>query len=197
MNFDRVAGIYDSLARIVFGCKWETIQTLAAPALNEKESILILGGGTGAILEELTCESVTYVELSSKMLEQAKRRSSKSNVTFYQADFLEWNTDLQFDAVYCPFFLDCFDQKRLDQVVSKIKGLLTPEGELHVLDFQKGNWYQQVITSMMILFFRATVNLKARSLLRIPTVISSSGFGELRSETLMSGWVFYKMFKTS
>ncbi|WP_421873899.1 class I SAM-dependent methyltransferase [Marinoscillum sp.] len=194
MNFDRVAGIYDSLARIVFGCKWETIQTLAAPALNEKESILILGGGTGAVLEELMCESVMYVELSSKMLEKARRRSSKSNVTFYQADFLEWNADLQFDAVYCPFFLDCFDEKRLDQVVTKIKGMLTPEGELQVLDFQRGNWSQRMITQLMLYFFRMASALQAKKLLDISKFVQNSGFIKRDETTMISGWVFYARY---
>ncbi|MEQ8469971.1 MAG: class I SAM-dependent methyltransferase [Marinoscillum sp.] len=194
MNFDRVAGVYDRLAMCVFGKEWSKVQSVAATELNRVKKLLILGGGTGAILEELGHPEITYVEMSGRMIDQAKQRPTKSAVRFVNTDFLQWKSDQQFDAIYCPFFLDCFNEEMLLQVLQKISEQLKDNGILHVVDFQKGNWIQKTLVQMMLLFFKIASGLSANQLLDLRQKIVTSGYDEMKSKELQSGWVFYSHF---
>lgn len=194
MNFDRVAGFYDHLAKSVFGSQWYQVQTVAARELNQVDQLLILGGGTGVILEELDHPHITCVEMSAKMIHQAEKRSTRSEVSFVNTDFLEWNSEQKFDAIYCPFFLDCFDQKTLNKVIGKLKMLLSSNGELHVVDFQRGNILQQFVTWNMIIFFKVTSGLKTNSLLNIDEALKKGGFREGFVKLFLKKWMFYRKY---
>src|SRR5690348_16816239 len=87
-SFDRIAGFYDALARIVFGKHIMNSQCYFLDALNDGSKVLILGGGTGWLLAELLsrkphCE-VWYVEASQRMitLSEVKTGAVKKNVHF-------------------------------------------------------------------------------------------------------------------
>ena len=67
-DFNLVAPIYDRLASIVFGKRWKSVQRFPAADLNNRQKIMILGGGSGAILESLDAADVIYVELSGQMI---------------------------------------------------------------------------------------------------------------------------------
>ena len=190
MNFDHVASIYDRMASVVFGSKWKCVQIAAARELNQVDQLLILGGGTGAILEQLVHPEITYVEMSGKMIDQARQRPTNATVKFVNADFLEWNSKQKFDAIYCPFFLDCFDESTLKEVLNKVLTLLNDPGQLHVIDFKNGNWFQGAINRVMVLFFRITVGLVSKRLLPIDHIIQNQGFDLVGSRDLMAGWVF-------
>ena len=84
-NFDSIAPFYDFLVKLVFGKKiWEAQRT-HLNEIPENGSVLILGGGPGRILESLPANiNVTYLELSSKMIERAKRIG---NAEFIHDDF--------------------------------------------------------------------------------------------------------------
>ncbi|MEQ9304157.1 MAG: class I SAM-dependent methyltransferase [Marinoscillum sp.] len=194
MNFDRVALIYDRLARLVFGPQWHQVQATAATDLNTVKHLLIIGGGTGAILEQLDHPEITYVELSGRMIDRTKQRSTKAAMKFMNIDFLQWKSDQKYDAIYCPFFLDCFNEEQLPQVVQKLSEYLTDTGRLYVVDFQRGNWGQRVSVRVMLRFFRITSGLSANQLLDLRQVIVANGFEEKKSSCLLSGWVFYSIF---
>ncbi len=194
MNFDRVAGFYDHLAKSVFGSQWYQVQTVAARELNQVDQLLILGGGTGVILEELDHPQITCVEMSAKMIDQAKQRPTNATVKFVNTDFLEWKSDQKFDAIYCPFFLDCFDQKTLDKVIGKMKTLLSSNGDLHVVDFQRGSFLQQLVIWNMITFFKVTSGLKTNSLLNIPGELKKRRFKERLIRLFMKKWIFYRKY---
>ncbi|MEZ4686196.1 MAG: hypothetical protein R3B47_09055 [Bacteroidia bacterium] len=53
MSFNRLAPVYDFLASLVFGNRIRQAQRWLLDFIPEGSSILILGGGTGWILEEL------------------------------------------------------------------------------------------------------------------------------------------------
>lgn len=177
-QFDRVAGIYDSLARLVFGSTILASQVEFQNEIKASDRVLILGGGTGKLLEHLLeCESIDFVEKSSKMIAKANDCKSIQPINFIECDFLAFESNQAYDVIICPFFLDCFDLKLLEIVLAKIKSFLAPNGKLMVADFdihKTNRW----LSKAMHLFFRFTVLLGTEKLLPIRDVITSNGFRE-------------------
>jgi SAM-dependent methyltransferase len=99
-NYDPIARYYDVLSRLVYfraQLKAQTDQLLFIPANSR---ILITGGGTGWILEEISKVrpsglNITYVEISEKMLALTKKRDIKENTITYIHAAAE---DLQFNS---------------------------------------------------------------------------------------------------
>src|SRR6187402_1340927 len=76
-GFDRLAPVYDKLAGLVFGKAIVDAQLVFLDRVRAGDRILILGGGTGWLLEKLlrkqpVCE-VWYVESSSRMIELTRQ----------------------------------------------------------------------------------------------------------------------------
>uniref|UniRef100_UPI00404AB701 class I SAM-dependent methyltransferase n=1 Tax=Fulvivirga sp. TaxID=1931237 RepID=UPI00404AB701 len=194
-DFNSLAWIYDFLARLVFGSKWNKVQTSFVPPIQTKTKILVLGGGTGAFLEYLEpYHHVTYLDLSEKMIEKAKQRKTVAQVDFANADFLNWETTKKFDAVVCPFFLDSFGQLEVEIIVEKIKNLLLDDGVLIVLDFQKGTWIQNVVMNVMHLFFKVFANLKSTRLLDLHALVLRASFEEQSVQNFYGNWIACRQY---
>lgn len=192
-NFNFVAPFYDSLVRLVFGKTLWKAQQIHLNTIQRRESVLILGGGTGRILNWLPagCD-VTYLELSEAMILRAKK---KGRANFVHADFLAHPLDQKFDWVICPFFLDCFDEEVLEIVLDKIYRLMNENGRLIVTDFHVSNTHQKSLANLMIWFFRLTANLPAIRLLPIQEIISKTGFIRKDSHFLRGDFIFSDIYR--
>lgn len=163
--------------------------------LAGKKDLLIVGGGTGAVLEELQGnQRITFVELSSKMIAKAKGRPCHVTVDFVHQDYLDWIPAHTYDAILLPFFLDSFDEDNLTRIINKSRSELSDQGELHVIDFQKGNAIQNFLVWLMYRFFRLTTNCDGRVLLDISRRIESQGFHSASELSYLHKWVFYTIY---
>jgi len=87
-NYDRIARYYDVLSRMVFFRAQLKAQIDQLHFIPANSSVLIVGGGTGWILEEIAKVHssglrITYVEISAKMLDLSRKRKVGANeVTF-------------------------------------------------------------------------------------------------------------------
>ena len=195
-SFDRVAGYYDRLARLVFGKIWDKIQKSPLPFLQNKKSILIVGGGTGLILESLEeSQEVVFVELSKKMLDLAKQRKTSAAVDFVQQNYLTWQSDQKLDAILFPFFLDAFSESSLNSILQKCQAELSSRGELIVVDFERAAPLQNFVTKIMLLFFRIATKLESRQLLDFKKIIASVGFEMIEEKAFLKGWVYLRVFR--
>jgi ubiquinone/menaquinone biosynthesis C-methylase UbiE len=194
-NFNPIAWIYDFLARLVFGPKWNKVQTSFVTLIQTKTNILVLGGGTGAFLKYLEPKHrVTFLDLSSKMIVKAKQRNTAAQVDFVIADFMNWETQKQFDAVVCPFFLDSFPESEVTFIITKLKKILNEHGTLIVVDFQKGNWFQNVVMKVIHLFFRVFTNLKSTRLLDLHALVMRASFKEQSVQYFYGHWVACRQY---
>ena len=175
-DFDFIAPFYDQLQRLIFGKALLNAQIAHISEIRESDNVLILGGGTGEILEHLPlCENIDYVEKSHLMIRRAKRRLVNRPVDFIREDFLNFQSDRKYDIIICPFFLDCFGEENLLTVISICKQKLTSGGKMIVIDFAEnssGSW----IVKRMHFFFRITANLESRNLKNIHIQMLYSGF---------------------
>lgn len=178
-NFDFVAPFYDWLSKLVFGDRLKVAQQRFLAEIPDGARVLIAGGGTGEILEWLPQQvrlSIDFVELSGKMISRAKeRRSNGSQVFFKQMDVRQ--VQEQYDVIIANFFLDCFSDERLYQVVLHLKELLLYNGTLLVTDFAPPqNYRQKLLSKLMHLLFRISTRLESRYLNDIHEVVQKTGF---------------------
>jgi len=168
-GFDRVAGFYDRLARLVYGKAIVDAQTCFLSRLSSSRRVLVLGGGSGwwlpQVLKLWPNIRIVYVELSQKMLELAKTRVQNQD----QVSFVHGTVDLlqvtdQFDAVITFFYLDLFDQKIIDIEIQKIARFLTPNSRWLAADFVKVQWWHGPMLFLMYRFFRFTTGLNNQHL---------------------------------
>lgn len=177
-EFDFVAPFYDRLARLVFGKALILAQITHLSEIKENDNVLILGGGTGEILEHIPiCKSIDYVEKSKQMIHFAKKRSIKRGVNFIQEDFFGFEPLKKYNIIICPFFLDCFDESSLKLAIGKCKQLLNMNGRLLVTDFH----YEQssnFLLKLMHWFFKLTSQLESTELKDIHQFLIVGGFHE-------------------
>ncbi|MEQ9468812.1 MAG: class I SAM-dependent methyltransferase [Ekhidna sp.] len=194
-DFDHIAPVYDRLARLVFGGDVLKSQLRFLDQVKSSDRVLILGGGTGQLLEHLPkCKEVDFVEKSSKMITRAKSRKSDQAINFIHKDFFEFETNQKYDMIICPFFLDCFNPESLYKALHKTKSLLSEEGKLIVSDFdQKGTG--KTLSCFMHLFFRVISNLQSKQLGAIHSEVIAGGFSMIEEEFFNQNMIFSRLYR--
>ena len=193
-NFNFVAPFYDILAHLVFGNNLIKSQIHFLSKIKRTDEVLILGGGTGELLESIPqCKSVSFLDLSEKMIVRAKNRMSKNPIDFICADFLTHDFHSKYDVIICPFFLDCFNESNLKEVISKIKNLLKDNGRLIVTDFQKTN-DNRFFLNLMHYFFRVSTSLEAETLKNIHREVELRGFIRLELKYFYRNMIFSRLY---
>jgi ubiquinone/menaquinone biosynthesis C-methylase UbiE len=113
-DYNGIANYYDRLSRIVFQRSIIKAQAYLLEFVQDNNRILLVGGGTGWILEEISKlnkqnVSVVYVEKSAKMIELSKKRRYKNiSVEFINCPVETYTTQQQFDIILTPFVFDNF-----------------------------------------------------------------------------------------
>jgi tRNA (cmo5U34)-methyltransferase len=158
--YDRVAPFYDGLARIVFGKSIVKAQLVHLPMIPPKSKVLILGGGTGWLLEALLREkpesTYHYAETSAKMISLATQRIGYlQNVHFLHGSFSAEKTGCKWDVIIANFFLDQFDEAEIALMLTELELRMNPGAMLMVTDFQKTKAWHKLYLWMMYSFFRA------------------------------------------
>jgi ubiquinone/menaquinone biosynthesis C-methylase UbiE len=197
-NYDRLAFIYDPLNRLIFGSSTIEAQKWLLQFVPENARILIAGGGTGWILDELAKQNytgldITYIESSGKMLQQAKKRKElKNKIHFNHQPIESFSSNQGFDIVILPFLLDNFLTTTAEEVIYKITSFLNPNGLLLIADFtlsETGKIWQKVFLKLMYLFFRITCRIEASSLPDIENIVTRSNYHQLCHKTFFRGFI--------
>ncbi|MBW8682726.1 class I SAM-dependent methyltransferase [Chitinophaga rhizophila] len=188
-NYDNIARYYDVLSRVVFGSSQRDAQVALLSYIPADSRILIAGGGTGWILEKIAAHAapglhIWYVEISAKMLEQAKKKHYQpNNVTFiHQAieDFRPAEAGVsQFDVIITPFLFDNFSAARITPVFMQLHHMLAPGGRWLFTDFhyqQHTPFWQQVLLNTMYTFFRIICKVEAGALENVAPLFQSNGY---------------------
>ncbi|HEV7379176.1 MAG TPA: class I SAM-dependent methyltransferase, partial [Dyadobacter sp.] len=118
-NYDPIATRYDWLSRIVFRQNLVLSQTCLLQHIPPQSSILIVGGGTGWILSELTKTQatgleITYIEISEKMINLAKKHNTgKNEVEFVHTAIENYTSNKTFDIILTAFLFDNFREEKV------------------------------------------------------------------------------------
>ncbi len=177
-SYDRIAFFYDRLATLLFGQSLHRAQMYLLPLIPADAAILVVGGGTGKILEEISrlCPQhlhIDYVDSSAKMIDRATKRNTGNNeVCFIRESVITFAATKSYDIVITPFLLDNFSEATMQQVFDRLHRQLKPGGLWLYTDFQLSGirpFWQQPLLRLMYFFFRTVCHIEADHL---PDVVS-------------------------
>ncbi|MBD1395481.1 class I SAM-dependent methyltransferase [Mucilaginibacter glaciei] len=202
-NYDNSAPFYDRLSRLVFGKALVNAQKHFIPKIPANSSVLIIGGGTGWILEEITKVhpaglNMTYVEVSARMTALSKKRKiGLNNVTFINLPIQQVYTD-QHNVIITPFLFDNFTEANLSPLFAHIQALLKPGGLWLNTDFQlTGKWWQHVLLKSMLLFFKVLCGVESWRLPDAGKQFRLHGYITESEKTFYGDFVVTRLYRKS
>jgi ubiquinone/menaquinone biosynthesis C-methylase UbiE len=211
MNCDRIAPYYEVLEHLSFGKRLEQRRFAFLGEMRTSQTAIVCGGGDGRFLARLlrinSRLEVDYIELSRKMIELAERRVTgmgqtfRERVRFVAGDVRECPLRLDgYDLIVTHFFLDCFSESEVADVVSRLAQCATP-GALWVLsEFREAEgaiariWTRGVIRSLY-LAFRFTTGLQVTRLPDHVGALSAEGFCARREERALGGLLYSSVWQ--
>lgn len=177
-----MAPVYDRLSKLVYGHAQMNAQIHQLKNIPANSKVLIVGGGTGWILESIAKQhdsglQIVYVEISEKMLRLAKARDAgKNKVAFVHADIEAYQGDMKFDVVLTPFLFCNFRHETAVKVFDKIDALLESGSVWLLTDFTteagRGKWWKMILLRSMYLFFKAFNIVEGNNLNDMETLFS-------------------------
>jgi ubiquinone/menaquinone biosynthesis C-methylase UbiE len=202
--------LYDALAFLVFGRRLDQAQAVflqpkARLSIPKGEAVLVVGGGTGRILQPLLekCQPdrVVYLEKSAGMLARASRRMTKAGlvgtVEFRLGDETRLRSDERFDVIITPFLLDLFTEAKLTgALLPTLRKALADGGYWLVTDFVRtGVWWQEALLWVMIRFFRLTAGIETRQLVDWQRLLEEAGLMLRAFEPRLDGLVSTELYQ--
>jgi tRNA (cmo5U34)-methyltransferase len=198
-QFNWIADAYDPLARSVLGRSITESQKCFLQDVLPGSKILILGGGTGWLLETLQSVAGTgevwYIEASSAMLRHSQRKKIRDlKVHFIHGTEENIPNDILFDVVITNFYLDLFDEVSLRRVVQKIKKNIQTGALWLATDFTHINsvWHK-VLLVVMYGFFKITTGIQAQSLPQWESVLQQNDMVTKKENVFYRGFIKSKV----
>lgn len=169
-TYNNVAIFYDQLADLFYGKAISLAEQQLVQFVPANARVLIIGGGTGRILEKLaqhhTTLYITYLDSSSAMIAKAaQRKAGENKVQFLMQNGLVATFAETFDVVITSFFLDNFCTSNVEGFIGRLAPHLATAGIWLIADFQKNkNFRQTLLLKIMYGFFKLTCNIEATQL---------------------------------
>lgn len=148
--FSRWAPIYDGFELVLF-----KVRDQITEAINPKgKAALDVATGTGSLAISLShkAKTVVGIDLSAKMLDVAKKKRTKENLSFLQMDASKMTfPDHEFDIVTISLGLHDMPLDIRTLVLQEVKRVLKKEGELYILehDMPANNLFGKLSTKAM------------------------------------------------
>ncbi len=190
-RYGRLAGVYRWLEYAAFGRTLQKAREAGLDRLAGAKHILVLGAGDGRVLppllDTLPEAMIDSIDCEPEFIERARAliepHPSAGRVQFLQADVRLWQPPSErYDAVVTQFFLDCFPEPDLGQIVTKVAGSLRLEGTWLFTDFAiprdgpYARWRARMIVGALCGFFRWQANHPLRSLPPMDAALEKAGF---------------------
>lgn len=203
MNCDWIAPFYRTAEHLSFGGKLEACRIAFVHELTDCRRSLLCGDGDGRFLAEFLRVNrnaqVDCVDLSTKMIELARRRVARlgtefsARVRFHVGDVRNFKADDgSYDLIGAHFFLDCFDDAGAARIAERFAAWAKPGARLVLSEFRRpARGIPRVLGSATIrglyAAFRVTTGLRVTRLPRYETALADAGFVEERRTSLVGG----------
>ena len=209
-RFDRIARLYDIMEAVLAGRKLERCRMAFDAELSGIRHALLAGEGHGKFLASLLHRNpqakITCVDASARMLDIARDRLLREHlpmdrVEFIHADILEWQAAPgTYDLIATQFFLDCFTEKQLAQVIPHLAAAGCGNARWLVTDFQipARGWQRiraRIIHWLMYRFFRSVTNLPASALTPPQDFLRKSHFTRLSHREFEWGLLYAELWQ--
>ncbi|OGX81391.1 hypothetical protein BEN47_05385 [Hymenobacter lapidarius] len=198
-GFDAVAWCYDAMAGLVFGPALKKAQRAALAGLPAgAPRVLVLGGGTGWVLNEVLQlrpeATVLYLEASTRMLARAQARlhrempQAAAQVEFRHGTQAMLQPHERFEALVTFFVLDCISASEITQALARLRAAMRPGAVWLLADFRPAHrGWRWVLLRLMYAFFRLTTGLRARELPDLHPALARLGLRPKRTTVFYGG----------
>jgi len=201
-NYNNSAWFYDRLSTLVYGKALMQAQLYLLQFIRPESKVLIAGGGTGRVLEEIakidpSGLTITYIEIAPKMMTLSRKRNTGNNEVIFINNAVE-NVDLStnFDVILTPFLFDNFTEENFRKIFIHIHRCLKPGGSWLNADFQlAGKWWQKMLLQMMMLFFRIVCRIEAKKLPDISKGFTDHGYQVTGQETFFGDFILSTVYQ--
>ena len=208
-NFDRLAGSYAFIERLVYGRTLERARFAHVPAVVESRDVLIVGEGDGRFLERLihllSPVSIDCVEPSASMVARSFKRIAATDrpvrIRFHHRPIDEVELRAEgYDLIVTNFVLDMFQGEELESTLSALNRAARPNASWIISDFQipsgqSHRLWARPLLWVMYRFFRFTTGLRTARLESPRPVLKSLGWGGVSEETWWRGFIYSSLFR--
>jgi SAM-dependent methyltransferase len=198
-NYDPIARYYDFLSRLFFGRSEILAQVGLLGYVPAGSRMLIVGGGTGWILEEIADRypaglRITYVESSGEMMRLAKRRRVGGIVvSFVEQPIEAFVTDERYDCILTGFLFDNFSAGLAARVIGRLCPMLEADGCWLFADFyyrrRESRFWQGLMLRVMYFSARLICKVDARELPDMDDLFAQAGFSPVRISWYYRGFI--------
>lgn len=187
-NYNRVTPFYDALAKVIFSNRINDCQAFLVQFIPANATVLIVGGGTGYILTQITHKyasglHITYVEKSEAMIQEAKKRPvGKNTITFINTSIESASLNTLFNVIITPFLFDNFSHATAQSIFYTLNNCLQKSGTWLYADFnrQANKWWQKALLKVMYGFFRLVCNIEANRIPPVETFFEKANYTNTR-----------------
>ncbi|MEY2579663.1 MAG: hypothetical protein QOI49_2487 [Verrucomicrobiota bacterium] len=211
MSFDSIAPAYRTLETIAFGDALQRARVACLGEIGTPRRALIVGEGNGRFLCELLRRhsniEVDCVDASQRMLDLARERIERrlpadaARVRFLRHDITSWTPpEASYDLIVTHFFLDCFSEARIADIVNRLSRAATPNATWLLADFcmparglariRAGLWL-----AAMYRFFRFTSRIEAKELDDPSPFLRTAGFALVTQHLFRGGMVKSELWR--
>jgi ubiquinone/menaquinone biosynthesis C-methylase UbiE len=203
VSFDAIAPWYRTLETIAFGNALQRARVACLDEIGLPIRALIVGEGDGRFLSDLLRThpeiEVDCVDASARMLRLAQQRVERESprrlgrVRFLHQDITSWEPGpATYDLIVTHFFLDCFPEKQVAEIVMKLRGGATENAIWLLADFRlPPNGFARLRAktwlALMYRFFRYTAGIEANELVDPSPFLRAAGFVPVRQRIFRSG----------
>jgi ubiquinone/menaquinone biosynthesis C-methylase UbiE len=169
------------------------------PRLVHARKALVLGDGDGRFLAALLAANkgveATAIDSSSEMLRLLRDRCSafSSRLKTVQMNALSFTPpqDARYDLVVSHFFLDCFTESQLNELIRRITPALEPGARWVVSDFRIPTGIMRLpgwfLVRSLYLAFSLLTGLRATKLPQYSSCLLEAGFTRIEQRLFLAG----------
>ena|ERR1700741_1022405 len=208
-GFSKLSSSYIFLSKIFFGKALLRSQFYFPGKLQNNNTILICGIGTGELLVEILkkeiARKVVCVDISEGMIRKTKELllkelpGNKIPVEFVCLPVQEYTTREKFDLIFFPYLLDCIRDEDIQTTLRNAKNQLNTNGKVILTDFQipKGSslvrLYAKFLLKILYFFFRIVCKIEVKKLPDFNFFFSEQGFEAQEEKTFYRGILFTRI----
>jgi ubiquinone/menaquinone biosynthesis C-methylase UbiE len=209
-NFDRIAAIYRWGEYLSLGPLLQRTRTRFLNELGNPRHALVLGDGDGRFLARLLvrypqCTAVA-ADISAVMLDKLRRRclqtvpDAADRLTTLQRSALEIDPAPSTNLVVTHFLLDCFSQRDVDALITRIASQLAPGTLWLVSDFALPNNallrpFARLYIASLYAAFRLLTGLHVNQLPDPQSALHRSGMCRITRSTFLGGLLYTELWR--
>jgi|UPI00047EB231 SAM-dependent methyltransferase len=198
-NFDAIAVPYRTLEYLTLGKKLERTRLHFLDRVRTAHRALVLGDGDGRFLAQLFAANpklqVTAIDSSARMLDLLQQRCAlfADRLQTVQVDALGYipSPSATYDLLVSHFFLDCFTERQLNELIGHIAPALEANAQWLLSDFRipsgRMRLPAQVLVRSLYLAFHILTGLRTTSLPHHASCLSAAGFARVDRKLYLGG----------